>query len=75
MCSNQEIRNGRSQLTTIRQSQVDGQGLFAEVSIAEGALIDEYKGTERRNVSSEGTAVEDFIISTSETRQACYQSS
>ena len=72
MCSNQKIRNGRSQLTTIRQSRVHGQGLFAEVYIAKDSLIDEYKGIERRNVSSERTAVEDFIISTSETRRACY---
>ena len=74
-CSNQEIRSGHSKLTTIRQSQVHGHGLYAQVSIAEGAFIDEYKGTERSNISSEGTAVEDFIISTSETHQAYRQSS
>ena len=69
-CSNHEIGSGQSQPTAIQKSKVHGDGLFAEVSIVEGAFIDEYKGTERKKRLSGGTAIEDFIISTSEKHQA-----
>ena len=68
-CSNHEIQSGHSQSTAIRRSKVHGYGLFAEIFIVEGTFIDEYKGTERRKASSSGTAVADFIISTSEIRE------
>ena len=74
-CSNHEIATGHSQPTAIRQSKVHGDGLFAEVSIVEGAYIDEYRGNERRKASGRGTTVADFIISTGETDQAHHNTS